>query len=273
MGKRTAAGEVQVQQPDTVLCEIANGRAMLTLSHPARLNALTLRMLRELDSHLARIEADASVRAVIVDAAGERAFCAGADVTQWGALTPQAMGRLWIREGNRVFQRVAELDAAVICALSGDAFGGGLELALAADIRLGAEGIRLGFPEVGIGAIPAWLGCARLQELVGTGRARQMILTGEPIDARTACAWGLLNEQVARAELRSRAEELASLIARRSSIAVSAAKRLLNAGLEASRFGGMHELAASACLASPDAPEGLAAFRDKRSPHFPDPKL
>jgi enoyl-CoA hydratase len=264
---------MRMQQPDTVSCEIANGRALLTLGHAARLNALTLRMLRALDAHLARIEADASVRAVIVGAAGERAFCAGADIREWGALTPQAMGRLWIREGNRVFQRLAELDAVVVCALSGDTFGGGLELALAADIRLGAEGIKLGFPEVGIGAIPGWLGCARLQELVGTGRARQMILTGEPIDARTGHGWGLLNEVVERAALRSRAEEIASLVARRSSIAVSAAKRLLNAGLEAQRFGGMHELAASACLASPDAPEGLAAFREKRSPDFPDPEL
>jgi enoyl-CoA hydratase len=262
-----------VQQPDSVLCEIVSGRARLTLGHPARLNALTLRMLRELDAHLARIEADASVRAVVVDAAGDRIFCAGADIREWGALTPQAMGRLWIREGNRVFQRLAELDAVVICALSGDAFGGGLELALAADIRLGAKGIKLGFPEVGIGAIPAWLGCARLQELVGTGRARQMILTGEPVDAETAHAWGLLNEIADRGVLTARVEAVASLVARRSSIAVSAAKRLLNAGLEAPRFGGMHELAATACLASPDAPEGLAAFREKRSPDFPDPKL
>lgn len=262
-----------MQQTDTVSCEIDRGRARLTLSHPARLNALTLNMLRTLDGHLARIEADASVRAVILDAAGERLFCAGADVRAWGALTPEAMGRVWIREGNRVFQRLAELDAVVICALSGDAYGGGIELALAADIRLAAEGIKLGFPEVGLGAIPAWLGCARLQELVGTGRARQMILTGEPVDAGAALAWGLVNEVLDRGSVGARAEEIAALVGRRSSIAVSAAKRVLNAGLNAPRLAGLHELAASACLASPDAPEGLAAFREKRSPSFQDPTL
>jgi enoyl-CoA hydratase/carnithine racemase len=262
-----------MQQTDTVSCEIGQGRARLTLDHPGRLNALTLNMLRALDAHLARIEADAAVRSVIVDAAGDRLFCAGADVRAWGALTPQAMGRLWIREGNRVFQRLAELDAVVICVLSGDVYGGGLELALAADIRLAAEGIKIGFPEVGLGAIPAWLGCARLQELVGTGRARQMILTGEPVDAKTALAWGLVNEVLERGGLSARAQEIAGLVARRSSIAVGAAKRVLNAGLDAPRFGGLHELAGTACLASPDAPEGLAAFREKRAPEFPDAKL
>jgi enoyl-CoA hydratase len=228
-------------------------------------------MLRALGAHLTRIEAEPAVRAVLLEADGERAFCAGADVREWGALTPHAMGRRWIREGNRLFQRLADLDAVVIAVLGGDVYGGGLELALAADIRLAAEGIRMGFPEVGIAAVPGWLGCARLQELVGPGRARQMILTGAPVDAATAERWGLVNELLPREQLRQRAEEMTTQIASRSAVAVSAAKRLLNAGSTAQRFGGMHELAASACLASPDAAEGLAAFREKRKPEFPDP--
>jgi len=260
-----------MQDANTVLCDIDGGIARLTLSNPARLNALTSSMLRALEEHVARIEAEPTVRAVLVDGQGDRAFSAGADIREWGALTPEAMGRSWIREGNRVFQRLSELDAAIIAVLGGDVYGGGLELALAADIRLAADGIRIGFPEVALAAVPGWLGCARLQELVGPGRARQMILTGAPIDAVTAERWGLVNEVVPPARLRGRAAEVAAQIATRSAIAVSAAKSLLNAGLSAPRLAPMHELAATACLASADAVEGLAAFREKRQPNFGDP--
>ena len=179
------------------------------------------------------------------------------------------MGARWIREGNRVFERLARLDAVVICLMGGNALGGGLELALACDIRLAASDARLGFPEVGIGAIPGWLGCARLQELVGAGRARQMILTGEPIAAPTALLWGLVNDVVPRPDLPLLADNLAATILSRSPVAISAAKRILNAGLDAPRLSAMHELAASVCMASADAAEGLAAFREKRPPVFP----
>jgi enoyl-CoA hydratase len=261
--------EAAVQEQDTVLCEMDGRLARLVLSHPARLNVLTMRMLHDLDAGLARIKADPALRAVLLEARGERFFSAGADIREWGALSPQAMSERWIRVGNRILNRLARLDVVVICVLAGDALGGGLELALAADMRLAAEGVRLGFPEVGIGAIPGWLGCARLQELIGPGRARQLILTGEPIDAATGQSWGLVNEVLPKDRLQARAEEIAALVAERSPIAVGAAKRILNAGLDAERLGGMHELAAAACLASADGAEGLAAFREKRKPVFP----
>lgn len=258
-----------MQEPDTIRCEARDGLVRLVLSNPARHNVITQRMLQALEESLARIESGLAARVVLLEAAGGRFFSAGADVREWGALSPHDMGRSWIRVGNRLFQRLAQLDAVVICVMAGDALGGGLELALAADIRLAADGVRLGFPEVGIGAVPGWLGCARLQELVGPGRARQMILTGEPVEASKAERWGLVNEVIPRQDLHARTEELAGRILGRSPVAVSVAKRVLNAGLDAERFGGLHELAATACLASPDAAEGLAAFREKRPPNFP----
>lgn len=257
-----------MQEPDTISCETTERVVRLVLSHPTRHNVITRRMLRALEESLLPIESNPAVRVVLLEGAGDRFFSAGADIREWGALSPLDMGRCWIREGNRVLQRLAQLDAVVICVMAGDALGGGLELALAADIRLAADGVRLGFPEVGIGAIPGWLGCARLQELVGPARARQMILTGEPVEASKAERWGLVNEVIPRQELGQRTEQLAAHILGRSSFAVSVAKRVLNAGLDAERFGGLHELAATACLASPDAAEGLAAFREKRTPNF-----
>jgi len=260
-------GEDEVQEQDTILCETKDGVVRLVLSNPARHNVITRRMLHALEESLARIESNHAARVVLLEAAANRFFSAGADVREWSALSPQDMGRSWIREGNRLFQRLAQLDAVVICVMAGDALGGGLELA--ADVRLAADGVRLGFPEVGIGAIPGWLGCARLQELVGPGRARQLILTGEPVEASKAERWGLVNEVIPRQDLRARTQELAGHILARSPVAVSVAKRVLNAGLDADRFGGLHELAATVCLASSDAAEGLAAFREKRPPNFP----
>lgn len=242
--------------------------ARIVLSRPASHNALSLEVLQALGRALDHVDADKRIRVVLLSAEGQRFFSPGADIKQWGQLSPDAMGRQMIREGNRVVQRIAALDAVVICVLAGDALGGGLELAMAADIRLAADHIKLSLPEVGIGAIPGWMGCVRLQTLIGAGRARQMILTGEAIDAPRAQAWGLLNEIMPRDALMPRAEALAATVAEKSAVALSVAKRLLNTWQNVERFAAMHELGATACLASPDAAEGVAAFREKRKARF-----
>lgn len=251
-----------------IQCNIDGPVAHLTISNPRRANALTMDMIAQLDDALVRIESGA-VRVVRLRGAGERFFCAGADIIEWGALSPEAMGTRWIGEGNRVFRRLAQLPAVVIAEINGDAYGGGLEVALCADIRLLAAGARVGFPEVGVGAIPGWMGCTRLQALIGPGRARQVILTGEPLDAASAERWGLVNEVHAGDALHARADALAATCLSRSSSAISAAKRVLNVSLDIERFGALHELAAAAVKATPDAVEGVAAFREKRKPAFP----
>ncbi len=265
---RSLNGASHMSDTPTIDCVIEGQVARLVLSNPRRANALSMAMIEQLDTALARIERSA-VRVVQIRGSGERFFCAGADIGEWGPLSPETMGRHWIGEGNRVFQRLAHLGAVVIAQINGDAYGGGLEVALCADLRLMADRAKLGFPEVGIGAIPGWMGCTRLQSVIGPGRAKQMILSGEPIDASTAERWGLVNEVLSDDQLENRVQQLSATIELKSSTAISVAKRMLNASLDTERFAVLHELAASAVKASPDAAEGVAAFREKRKPRFP----
>lgn len=251
----------------TIQCHIEDRIAHLTISHPRRANALTVAMIADLDAALTQIQAN-NVCVVRIVGAGERFFCAGADISEWGPQSPEAMGRRWVAEGNRVFQRLANLDAVVVAQINGDAYGGGLEVALCADLRFICDQSKLGFPEVGIGAIPAWMGCARLQSMIGPTRAKQMIFSAEPIDAMMAQAWGLVNAVCPADQLNETVRHTIDAISSKSSSAISAAKRLLNLGLDTERFAAAHELAASAVKATPDAAEGVAAFLAKRKPVF-----
>ena len=140
----------------------AGALARLTLARPQKLNALTWSMLSAIDAALARIEGDPAVRCVLVEGEGERAFCAGADIAEWAERSPLEMWRRWIAEGNRVFDRLAALPVPVVAVIDGLALGGGLELALAADLRICTRRSRLGLPETGIATIPGWGGERRL---------------------------------------------------------------------------------------------------------------
>jgi enoyl-CoA hydratase/carnithine racemase len=162
--------------------EIKESIALLALNRPEKLNAIDPQMLADLDTALQQLEGDQNIRVIVMTGAGERAFCVGADIHAWAALAPVDMWRVWIREGHRIFDRLAQLRQPVIAALNGYTFGGGLELALTADIRLAVDTIEMGLPEVTLGTIPGWGGTQRLPALIGSGRARQMIFTGDRID-------------------------------------------------------------------------------------------
>ena len=176
----------------------------LTLNRPDKLNAIDGAMLDALGEALGEIERDREIRAVILTGAG-RAFSAGADIKEWTALAPLEFARSWGLRGHALFDRLAALPPPVIAAINGIAFGGGLELALCADIRIASEQARLGLPEVTIAALPGWGGTQRLPRLIGPGRAKHMVLTGQPIDAARAEAWGLVSEVVAADALPARA--------------------------------------------------------------------
>lgn len=235
----------------------------ITLNRPAKLNALSVEMLAALEAHVDEVDRRRDVRVVILAAAGERAFSVGADVNAWSALEPLDMWRWWVRDGHRVMQRLAALRQPVIAAVQGLAFGGGLELAMAADIRVAAETAAFAMPEVKIGTLPGWGGTQRLPALIGTARAKQMVFSGERISAVTAERWGLVNEVVPAEALTTRVTHLAEQIAANAPVAVQLAKSAIDrdaAALEA--FAGA--LAASAA----DGREGMAAFREKRTPQF-----
>jgi enoyl-CoA hydratase/carnithine racemase len=238
--------------------------ARITLNRPAKLNALDPEMLSALETGLNLLEGRADIRVVILQATGEKAFCVGADINAWTALTPLQMWSEWIRHGHRVFSRLLHLRQPVICAIQGLAFGGGLELALACDIRIASDSAQFAMPEVKLSTVPGWGGTARLPELVGTGRARQLILSGEPVTAAVAERWGLVNEVVSADRLIARVEDLAKRIAANAPVAVQTAKQLLAGGNMVT----LESIAAATNAFTKDAAEGLAAFREKRSPNF-----
>ncbi|MDE1012206.1 MAG: enoyl-CoA hydratase/isomerase family protein [Paraburkholderia fungorum] len=241
--------------------------ATITLERVARHNALSLAMLAEIDLALAQIENTRDVRVVVIRSASTRFFCSGADIGEWGDIDPEGMGSRFVRAGNRVFRRIAELDVPTIAVLSGSALGGGLELALSCDFRYASTGAMLGFPEASVGAIPGWMGCQRILDMVGTGRSRELVLLGEPIAAAQAVEWGIVNEALPLEQLDVRVAEICALIQRRSSASLSVGKRLLRM-VEAGHTEIAHEFAASVCKGTPDAAEGVTAFREKRHAEF-----
>src|SRR4051794_26902386 len=159
---------------ERVLLSIEGQIATITLNRPEKLNSITPEMLATLESIVYELDRNNEVRAVIVTGAGERAFSVGADINAWSALEPIEMWRRWVRGGHRVFDAFARLRQPTIAALNGYTFGGGLELALATDIRIAANGIELGSPEVKIGTVPGWGGTQRLARMIGVARAKQL---------------------------------------------------------------------------------------------------
>ena len=250
-----------------VLFDIAGHVATITLNRVSRHNALTMAMLAAIDSAIANVEDVAGVRVLVVRSASSRFFSSGADINEWGDIDPEGMGSRFIRTGNRVFRRLAELDIPTIAVLSGSALGGGFELALSCDFRYASETALLGFPEASVGAIPGWMGCQRLSDLVGANRSRELILLGEPIAASRAAEWGIINEALAQEQLDARVTDVCSLLQRRSRASLSVGKRLLRI-VESGQTELAHEFAASVCKATPDALEGVKAFREKRHAEY-----
>jgi enoyl-CoA hydratase/carnithine racemase len=241
--------------------------AELRLDNPAKLNSLTVPMLEALDAHCAALERAPEVRVVIVTGEGDRAFCTGADITAWGPMAPFDFARHWVREGHRIFDRLARLSKPTIAALNGHAFGGGLELAAACDIRVIAPRATLALPEAGVGIVPGWSGTQRVARLLPEPVVREMALFGRRIGAERAVALGFAAEvaEDVRAAARGIAEAAAALSPR----AVEVAKYMIQAGAGEDRAALIEALGAGMIAASADRDEGVGAFREKRKPEFP----
>lgn len=240
--------------------------AELRLDNPAKLNALTVPMLEALDAHCATLERSPEVRAVILTGTGEKAFCTGADIAAWGPMAPFDFARHWVREGHRIFDRLARLGKPTVAALNGHAFGGGLELAACCDIRVIAPGATLALPEAGIGIVPGWSGTQRLARLLPEPVVRGMALFGQRIGAERAVALGFCAEVAddALAAARLLAERAATLSPR----AVEVAKYMIGAGTGEDRAALIEALGAGLIAASADRAEGVGAFAAKRKPRF-----
>lgn len=252
-----------------VTLELRGPVAVLTLENPGKLNALSIEILDELDQHLDAVDSDADVRVVVITGAGEKAFAAGADIGHMREATVQ-QARDYAERGHELFARIEAFGKPVIAAINGFALGGGCELVLACDIRLASDNARLGQPEVNLGIFPGWGGTQRLPRLTTPGFAKELIFTGRHVTADEAKAAGLVNHVYPLAELLDRAVAMGEEIAKKSPLAVSVAKGLVNQAMEGGyREALAQELAAFGdAFASEDQREGMAAFFEKREPRF-----
>ncbi len=220
-------------------------------------------------SRLKDAEEDKTIRAIVITGAGDRAFSAGADIKMIRDMD-SSEARDVSRLGHKLCDKIEKLGKPVIAAINGYALGGGLELAMACDIRIASENARLGQPEINLGLVPGWGGTQRLPRFVGKGVAKEMIFTGKMIDAETAGRLGLVNATLSADQLRSVVRELAKEIADKPPISIKLAKELINSSLETSlRVGEISEAKAFGIAASTeDFKEGVAAFLEKRKPKF-----
>ena len=252
-----SASKILVTQTDQI--------TTIQLNRPNVLNAIDREMLDELDATVARLHRDASVRVVILSGNSERAFCVGADLNQIATFGPDDI-RTWVIDGNRVFSRLACLPVPVIAAVNGYAVGGGLELVLAADLRIAAEDASLGLPEITHGWFPGWGGTHRLLNLIGEAKAKELVFLGEQIDAQTALNLGLVNRVVPKDDLMPAVREIAESLAEKSPVAVRAAKAALTRNpMPENGFTITYEaLALSTCFSTPEVQQGLEAFLNRK---------
>jgi len=243
--------------------------AILTLNRPEALNAMSPEMLEDLDARLEEIGADPTVRSAVLTGAGEKAFCAGADVRQLQSASA-IEARAYAHRGQEVTRRIESFEKPILAAVNGLALGGGCELALACDFRVAAEEAAFGQPEVKLGILPGWGGTQRLARITSPGFAKEMILTGRPVDAQVALRVGLANHVYPQAELLEQALKLAGAIAAGPTWAISAAKSLCNLALQGDLDGNLDREADVFGLAftTSDQQEGVAAFLEKRPAQF-----
>jgi enoyl-CoA hydratase len=240
--------------------------ATLHLDNPSKMNAFTLKMLSDLASHLGAIDRNTSIRAVKITAAGDRAFCTGADINDWGDLSPAEFARHWVRDGHRIFDRLARLSKPTIAVISGHAFGGGLELAAACDLRVMASGASLALPEAGVGIVAGWSGSQRLLRLLPEPMVKEMALFGHRINAARALAVGFV--AAVGDDANALADELLARAVTLSPRAVEISKYMIHAAAGEDRSAMVEALGSGAIAASADRAEGVAAFREKRKPTF-----
>jgi len=252
-----------------ILIERKDELEVITINRPNVLNALNDETISELHRGLREIFKDEQVRVVILTGAGEKAFVAGADIGELKVCNALSGHRKSIN-GQRLLYHIENMEQVAIAAINGFALGGGCELALACDIRIASENAKLGQPEVNLGLIPGYGGTQRLARLVGKGKAKELIFTGDMVDASEALRIGLVEKVVPQAELLKTAKEMAHKIISKGPLAIKAAKRAINLGLDVDLKSGLEYEAmefANVC-ATEDKTEGTAAFLEKRKANF-----
>lgn len=252
-----------------ILTQVTDHISTITINRPDKLNALNKETILELSQAIDQAEEDKNVRVIILTGSGEKAFVAGADISEFADFSQEQGKELAARGQQLLFDKVEQCSTPVIAAVNGFALGGGLELAMAAHFRVASDNARLGLPEVSLGVIPGYGGTQRLPQLVGKGRAMEMIMTAGMIDAPTAQSYGLVNHVVTQAELLPTCLKIASKILRNSPVAISAAIDAVNAGFKEGVDGYEKEIACFGnSFGTADFKEGTDAFLNKRKAQF-----
>ena len=253
-----------------ILSEVSSGINTITINRPNKLNALNKDTIEELHEAFTEAEDNDAIKVIIVTGSGDKAFVAGADISEFANFSVKEGKKLAAKGQDILFDFVENLSKPVIAAVNGFALGGGLELAMACHFRLASENAKMGLPEVSLGVIPGYGGTQRLPNLIGKGRAMEMIMTAGMIDANIALSYGLVNHVTSQEELFPLCEKIASKIARNSTVAISAAIEAINANY-VDGINGFHvEIEAFGnCFGTEDFAEGTQAFLQKRKADFP----
>jgi enoyl-CoA hydratase len=262
---RPAAGELKLEDLIFEKAELA----MLTVNRPQALNALNRALVENFARVLRDVRHDPTVRVLIVTGAGDRAFVAGADIAAMAQMSATD-GLEFSRLGHRLMQTLEDLPIPVIAAVNGFALGGGLELAMACDIIIASEKARFGQPEINLALIPGFGGTQRLPHRIGHARARELIMTGDMIDSKTALEWGLVNHVTTHEQLLPETRKLATRLASKSGVALRHAKAALRAAFTMEEDAGLRfeQSAFGLAFASADRVEGTTAFVEKREPKW-----
>lgn len=255
---------------ENILIEKEENVAIVTINRTTKLNALNKATIEELHHAFNELDNDKTIKAILVTGSGEKAFVAGADIAEFAHFSETEGKELAAKGQALLFDFVQNLGTPVIAAVNGFALGGGLELAMSCHFRIASTNAKMGLPEVTLGVIPGYGGTQRLAQLVGKGRAMELILTATMIDAETAKSYGLVNHVVTQEELLSFSKGIATKIASNSSVAIAKAIASINANYTDGKNGYEVEISNfGACFATEDFKEGTTAFLEKRKANFP----
>lgn len=252
-----------------ILTSLSNGITTITINRPSKLNALNKDTISELHRAVSEADTDEDCRVIILTGSGDKAFVAGADIAEFADFDESEGADLAEEGQSLLFDFIANLNTPVIAAINGYALGGGLELAMASHFRIASENAKMGLPEVSLGLIPGYGGTQRLPQLVGKGKAMELIMSAGMLNAQEALQWRLVNHVVSAEELMSFTLKIAQKISQNSSTAIAAAIRAINAGFEKSINGFEAEISEFGnCFGTEDFTEGTTAFLEKRKPNF-----